>query len=89
LLVSVLHSGKLEYHVDCIGLGPKINGDVVLPAVFESAPRLFSRLEPHFVKACFLTMHARGRWDSHRQNELVLALDFIRFGDESKPTHRR
>jgi hypothetical protein len=52
----------------------KINGDVVLPAVLESAPRLFSRLGYGSVKACFLTMHARGRRDSHRQNELVLAL---------------
>ena len=30
-----------------------------------------------------LTMRARGRLDSHRQNELILALGFIRFVGES------
>jgi hypothetical protein len=34
-------------------------------------------------------MHARGRWDSLRQIELIRALGFIRFVTESKPAHRR
>ena len=35
------------------------------------------------------TRRARGRRDSHRQNQLVLALSLFRFGDEFKPTRRR
>jgi hypothetical protein len=36
-----------------------------------------------------LTRRARGRLDSHRQNELVLALGFVRFVGESRPSSRR
>jgi hypothetical protein len=34
-------------------------------------------------------MRARGRLDSHRQNGFFVALGFIRFGSESRPSRRR
>ncbi len=39
-------------------------------------PSIFLRLQAGPVNPCWLTMRAPGRRDSHRQNELVLALSF-------------
>jgi hypothetical protein len=89
LLVKVLHVGKPERKGDSVGRAPKNIFNVVLPAMLESAPRLFSRLEVGSVKACFLTMHARGRRDSHRQNQLALALsDSVSQMNPSPPAAR-
>ena len=73
MLVSVSHFSKSESNEGELVMLRENTCHLVLPAMLKSAPQLLSVLQSDSVKACFLTMHARGRRDSHRQNMLVLA----------------
>jgi len=56
-----------------------IPGEFVSPRILRHAPSCY----------ILVTRRARGRLDSQRQNELILALGFVRFVSESRPSSRR